>query len=90
MPGKYYWSVMAIDNNFESSDFSAESSFSISYPWRFVNQGGLIDRRIQPVDNPAFAWADFNNDGLSDFIYLGSQFIYSVGPTGIYQNKKNK
>ena len=90
MPGKYYWSVMAIDNNFESSDFSAESSFSISYPWRFVNQGGLIDRRIQAVDNPAFAWADFNNDGLSDFIYLGSQFIYSVGPTGIYQNKKNK
>jgi hypothetical protein len=90
MPGKYYWSVMAIDNNFESSDFSQESSFTISYPWRFVNQGGLIDRRIQPVDNPAFAWADFNNDGLSDFIYLGSQSIYSVGPTGIYQNKKNK
>ena len=90
MPGKYYWSVMAIDNNFESSDFSQESNFTISYPWRFVNQGGLIDRRIQPVDNPAFAWADFNNDGLSDFIYLGSQFIYSIGPTGIYQNKKNK
>jgi len=90
MPGKYYWSVMAIDNNFESSDFSKESNFTISYPWRFVNQGGLIDRRIVPVDNPAFAWADFNNDGLSDFIYLGSQFIYSVGPTGIYQNKKNK
>ena len=90
MPGKYYWSVMAIDNNFESSDFSKESNFTISYPWRFVNQGGLIDRRIQPVDNPAFAWADFNNDGLSDFIYLGSQYIYSVGPTGIYQNKKNK
>ena len=90
MPGKYFWSVMAIDNNYESSDFSTESSFSISYPWRFVNQGGLIDRRIQPVDNPAFAWADFNNDGLSDFIYLGSQFIFSSGPTGIYQNKKNR
>jgi hypothetical protein len=90
MPGKYYWSVMAIDNNFESSDFSPEASFSIAYPWKFVNQGGLIDRRIQPVDNPAFAWADFNNDGLSDFIYLGSQFVYSSGPTGIYQNKKSK
>jgi hypothetical protein len=90
MPGKYYWSVMAIDNNFESSDFSTEASFSIAYPWKFVNQGGLIDRRIQPVENPAFAWADFNNDGLSDFIYLGGQSIYSVGPTGIYQNKKNK
>ena len=90
MPGKYYWSVMAIDNNFESSDFSAEANFSISYPWKFLNQGGLIDRRIQPVDNPAFAWADFNNDGLSDFIYLGSQMIYSVGPTGIYKNEKNR
>ena len=90
MPGKYFWSVMAIDNNFESSDFSQEASFTISYPWKFVNQGGLIDRRIQPVDNPAFAWADFNNDGLSDFIYLGSQFIFSSGPTGVYQNKKNR
>ncbi len=90
LPGKYYWSVMAIDNNYESSDYSEESSFSISYPWKFVNQGGLIDRRIPPVDNPAFAWADFNNDGLSDFIYLGSQSIFSSGPTGIYQNKKSK
>lgn len=90
MPGKYFWSVMAIDNNFESSDFSQESSFTISYPWKFVNQGGLIDRRIQPVDNPAFAWADFNNDGLSDFIYLGSQSIFSSGPTGIYENQRNK
>jgi hypothetical protein len=90
LPGKYFWSVMAIDNNFESSDFSEESSFSISYPWKFVNQGGLIDRRIQPVDNPAFAWADFNNDGLSDFIYLGSQSISSSGPTGVYQNQRNK
>jgi hypothetical protein len=81
---------MAIDNNFESSDFSQEASFTISYPWRFVNQGGLIDRRIQPVDNPTFAWADFNNDGLSDFIYLGSQFIFSSGPTGIYQNMRNR
>jgi hypothetical protein len=90
MPGKYFWSVMAIDNNYESSDFSQEASFTISYPWKFVNQGGLIDRRIQPVNNPAFAWADFNNDGLSDFIYLGSQSIFSSGPTGIYQNKKSK
>jgi hypothetical protein len=90
MPGKYYWSVMAIDNNFESSDFSEEANFSISYPWRFVNQGGLIDRRIKAVDNPAFAWADFNNDGLSDFIYLGNISVNNGDQTGIYQNKKNK
>jgi hypothetical protein len=90
MPGKYYWSVMAIDNNYESSDYSEESNFSISYPWKFVNQGGLIDRRIRPVENPAFAWADFNNDGLSDFIYLGSMNVTSNDATGIYQNKKSK
>jgi gliding motility-associated-like protein len=31
--GRYYWSVQAIDNGFNASDFAAEQSFAICYPF---------------------------------------------------------
>jgi len=85
-PGRYYWSVMAIDGNFKNSKFSEEQSFILKYPWKYINQGGLVDRRISPIDNSQFAWADFNNDGLTDFIYLGNSGVWGQSPAGIYRN----
>jgi hypothetical protein len=85
-PGRYYWSVMAIDGNFKNSKFSQEQSFILKYPWKYINQGGLVDRRISPIDNSQFAWADFNNDGLTDFIYLGNSGVWGQSPAGIYKN----
>jgi len=85
-PGRYYWSVMAIDGNFKNSKFSDEQSFILKYPWKYINQGGLVDRRISPIDNSQFSWADFNNDGLTDFIYLGNSGVWGQSPAGIYKN----
>jgi hypothetical protein len=85
-PGQYYWSVMAIDGNFKNSKFSEEQSFILKYPWKYINQGGLVDRRISPIENSQFAWADFNNDGLTDFIYLGNSGVWGQSPAGIYKN----
>jgi|GEM_PF-1003372 len=85
-PGQYFWSVLAIDGNFKNSKFSQEQSFVLKYPWKYINQGGLVDRRISPIDNSQFAWADFNNDGLTDFLYLGSSCVGGDCPAGIYKN----
>ncbi|MEY3920920.1 MAG: hypothetical protein RL634_681, partial [Bacteroidota bacterium] len=86
LPGKYYWSVMAIDGNFKNSKFSTEQAFILKYPWKYINQGGIVDRRITPIDNSQFAWADFDNDGFSDFIYLGNSGVWGQSPAGIYRN----
>ena len=42
-PGTYYWSVQAVDNGLKSGKFATEGSFTLTYDWKTVNQGGIID-----------------------------------------------
>ena len=70
-PGVFYWSVQSVDGNYSSSKFATSQKIVLKYPWQFLNQGGLVDTRIQPLERPSFAWADVNNRGVFDFIYLG-------------------
>ena len=92
-PGVYYWSVQAVDGNFLSSSFADNQKIVLKYSWQFVNQGGIIDSRIKPLENPAFAWADVSNRGVFDFLYLGTgdatndQFNT---PVGLYKNLGGK
>ena len=79
-PGTYYWSVQAVDKGFKGGAFSNEQSFTLTYDWKVLNQGGVIDNSIQAVSNPILEFMDLDNDGDYDLIYgqSGSQMqIYS-------------
>ncbi len=96
-PGVYYWSVQAVDGNYTSSKFAANQRIVLQYPWQFVNQGGIVDTRIQPLEKPAFAWADVNNKGVFDFLYLGhvtsnngQDYGNNNTPVGLYRNMGGK
>jgi hypothetical protein len=53
-PGVFYWSVQSVDGNYSSSKFATSQKIVLKYPWQFLNQGGLVDTRIQPLDKPSF------------------------------------
>ena len=94
-PGVFYWSVQSVDGNYSSSKFATSQKIVLKYPWQFLNQGGLVDTRIQPLDKPSFAWADVNNKGVFDFIYLGKvvnggDFGNNNTPVGLYRNMGGK
>ena len=94
-PGVFYWSVQSVDGNYSSSKFASSQKIVLKYPWQFLNQGGLVDTRIQPLDKPSFAWADVNNQGVFDFIYLGKvvtggDFGNINTPVGLYRNMGGK
>ncbi len=92
-PGVYYWSVQSVDGNFLSSSFADNQKIVLKYPWQFVNQGGLIDARITALENPAFAWADVDNKGVFDFLYLGTGDATNDQwntPLGLYKNLGGK
>ncbi|MEM7655719.1 MAG: FG-GAP-like repeat-containing protein [Bacteroidota bacterium] len=77
-PGKYYWSVQAIDADFEPSIFAVEDSFEYLPP------------TFQDVTNQAFSgfpdgisegsmeWGDFDEDGFLDLIAVGNSSAGAV------------
>jgi sugar lactone lactonase YvrE len=79
-PGKYYWSVQAVDSGLKGGAFSAEDSFTLTYDWKILNQGGIIDRSISGIEAPVIKLADLDNDNDLDLIYAnavgsGSQIL---------------
>lgn len=72
-PGKYYWSVQAIDQEFEGSVFAAEQQFTLQYDWKLIDQAGIVNRNIQVLAQPKVALVDMDNDNDLDMI-LGSIF----------------
>ena len=68
-PGVYYWSVQAVDKGFKGGEFSDEQDFILTYDWKILNQGGVIDKSIQAVTNPFLEFMDIDNDGDYDLIY---------------------
>lgn len=71
-PGKYYWSVQAVDPGLKGGEFAEEKSFTLTYDWKILNQGGIIDRTISGIANPIIKLADVNNDTLLDLLYINS------------------
>ena len=45
-PGKYYFSVQAVDQGLKAGPFSEESEVTLTYEWKLLNQGGIVDRTI--------------------------------------------
>lgn len=71
-PGKYYWSIQAVDTGLKGGAFSAEDSFTLTYDWKILNQGGIIDRSISGIEAPVIKLADLDNDNDLDLIYANS------------------
>ena len=89
-PGKYYWSVQAVDSGLKGGAFAAESTFTLTYDWKILNQGGIIDRSVTGNEAPFVKLADLDNDNDLDLIYgnssaFGSQILQFNGNKLIVQ-----
>ena len=68
-PGKYYFAIQAIDGGLKAGVFSEEASYTLKYEWKLLNQGGIVDRKIQGLDKPVMKLGDVDNDNDLDLIY---------------------
>ena len=68
-PGVYYWSVQAVDKGFKASEFSEEQTFTLTYDWKILNQGGIENRSIPARSTPILEFLDLDNDNDFDLIY---------------------
>lgn len=85
-PGIYYWSVQAVDPGLKGGEFSDEQQYILTYDWKILNQGGIIDRRIQGVKDPVIKLADLDNDGDMDLIYTSaSSNVMTMTPTQLFK-----
>ncbi len=72
-PGNYYWSVQSVDDGLKGSVFSEENAFVLTYEWKELNQGGIIDRNINAVSSPVVKLSDIDLDNDMDLIYGSSE-----------------
>ena len=68
-PGMYYWSVQSVDDGLAGSEFSDESVFVLTYEWKLLNQGGIIDRSIEAIGDPILKLTDIDLDNDMDLVY---------------------
>ena len=82
-PGNYYWSLQSVDGGQKGSVFSEEQSFQLTYEWKLLNQGGIIDNKITPLSEPIVRLTDIDADNDMDLVYGsaagGSTNIYRLG-----------
>ena len=71
-PGNYYFSVQAVDSALKGSEFSDESSSTITYEWKELNQCGIVDYSVNPISNPVLKLGDLDNDDDLDLIFGSS------------------
>lgn len=88
-PGKYYWSIQAIDNGYLASDFAAENTFTIIEPFTKI-----LD--LDSIYRSSLAWGDYDNDEDMDLALCGCKEWKSTHPVGcteaiakIYKNEGN-
>jgi len=82
--GTYFWSVQAIDQDFEGSEFAEESSFIFAPP-DFTDETNTIFAQIpQGLSEAKLAWVDYNGDDMLDLFALGNNLTQSS--TRLYKN----
>ena len=92
-PGTYYFAVQAIDGGLKAGEFSDESSYTLKYEWKLLNQGGIVDRKIQSYVNPVMKVGDIDNDNDLDLIYGtiggGETRVYTYNGVRLVQEDGN-
>ena len=73
-PGNYYWSVQAVDNGLKGGSFALEGSFTLTYAWKSVNQGGIIDYTVEALAEPVLKMVDIDGDDDLDVLYGSSAY----------------
>ncbi|MEL1231492.1 MAG: FG-GAP-like repeat-containing protein, partial [Candidatus Neomarinimicrobiota bacterium] len=77
-PGTYYFAVQAIDGGLKAGEFSQESTFTLKYDWKLLNQGGIVDRTISGWEDSVMKIGDIDNDNDLDLIYGSSTRGYNT------------
>jgi len=78
----YYWSVQAIDPDFEGSRFADEQAVEFTLP--IYEEVRVISDSLVGIDEAATSWGDFDNDGDLDLIATGRS--QNANTTWVYQN----
>ncbi len=82
--GTYYWSLQAIDADFQGSDFASEQSLVFEKPAFVDSTATAFSPLPTGLTNTAMAWADYDLDGDLDLVTSG---LASGGPvTTLYRN----
>ncbi|MDH4032405.1 MAG: hypothetical protein OEV80_01250, partial [candidate division Zixibacteria bacterium] len=94
--GTYFWSVQAIDNNFEGSQFAVEQQFVVDYVCGDINNDGAgpdISDLVYLVDYmftagpppPMMEAADVDGSGgidIADLVYV-VDYMFNGGPAPV-------
>ena len=70
-PGKYYFSVQAVDANYNASKFSPFINFEMKYAWKELNLGGIVDNKLPAGEDASLKFSDFDGDGDFDLGIFG-------------------
>ena len=70
-PGKYYFSVQAVDANYNASKFSQFIEFEMKYAWKELNLGGIVDNKLPAGEDASLKFSDFDGDGDFDLAIFG-------------------
>ncbi|MEL6851358.1 MAG: FG-GAP-like repeat-containing protein [Bacteroidota bacterium] len=82
--GKYYWSVQAIEQDFEGGTFAPRDSF-IYDPPIFVDVNSIVFDQTPPgLTESAVYWVDYDQDQDLDIALAGDNG--SAGLTAVYEN----
>lgn len=76
-PGKYYWSVQAIDQAYEGSPFADEQTFEVE------GLAVLDNTNLPPITKGEVAWGDYDSDNDLDILLTGNNV------SAIYRNDGN-
>ena len=52
-----------------ASEFSEEQTFTLTYDWKILNQGGIENKSIPARNTPILEFLDLDNDNDFDLIY---------------------
>ncbi|TLY30614.1 MAG: hypothetical protein E6K56_06665 [Ignavibacteria bacterium] len=85
-PGTYYWSVQAVDNGFEGSQFSPEQGFTVDLHLDTNQLFSDINAPLKGLAHGTVAWADYDNDGDLDLLVNGLADDPTDNYTILYRN----
>ncbi|MDX2248162.1 MAG: FG-GAP-like repeat-containing protein [Bacteroidia bacterium] len=87
--GTYFWSVQAIDPDFEGSAFPAEKSITFTPP-QYVNVTNILFNNVpEGISEGDAVWGDYDNDNDLDFAIAGTDASGDI-VTLLYKNQDNR